>query len=154
MSFTPPFSIPLPSSTTSASVTGTTSKTPIYSFVIKAGSMNLNSRLIITWSYTITNNANTKLMEMEFGSTNLYSVSETTVGTRSGIKNLQNRNSLSSQVGSILNGSTYGQATGAVVTMTENTANDITFTMYVTLANSADTVTLNYLIPMLISGTS
>lgn len=150
MSFNPPFTVPLPAFTTGASLTGTLTRTAIASVVMKGNTLGLNDGLFILFSLSITNNANNKTYELEFGSSNIMNVTEASQASRQLIKTVQNRNSLSSQVSTRLaEVASYGISASALVTMAENTANDIAITIYGTLTNTGDTITVNYIMPII-----
>lgn len=151
MSFSPLIYIPLKGLYTTVAHTGTVARTALYSFVIKGGSMGGNDVLVYPARWTCTNSANNKTYEIEFGSTNFFNLTQASQASYSVIKFVQNRNSLTSQIASRLADiTTYLVGTAALVTMAENTANDITVTFYVTLANDTETVTLQAIQPYIL----
>lgn len=151
MSFSPLIYIPLNGVYSSVVHTGTLVRTALHSFVIKGGSIGGNDVLIYPARWTCTNSANNKTYEVEFGSTNFFNLTQASQANYSVIKYVQNRNSLTSQISSRLaDVPSYLTNTAALVTMAENTANDITVTFYATLANDTETITLTFVQPYIL----
>jgi hypothetical protein len=123
--------------------TGTTSKTTIATIAIPAGLMGLNGVLEIYTKWTLTNNANVKTFAPELAGSTLSGIgmaSLASYGTRHAV---QNRNSASSQIAS--NGTPHGYSGSGAnpwTATTVNTASAQNLTLTMTLANSADSATL------------
>lgn len=151
MSFSPLIYIPLNGVFANITHTGTVARTAVTSFPIKGNSMGANDILIVSARWSCTNSINNKTYEIELGSTNFFNLTQNSQGNYSVIKYVQNRNSLTSQISSRLaDVPSYLVGTAALVTMAENTANDLTVTFYVTLANSGEAVTINSIQPYIL----
>lgn len=128
----------LAQSAVASSVTGTTAETTLASITIPGGMMGANGVLRIAPIWSLTNNANGKTLQIRLAGTSVFSAALPSVGGYQGIATVRNRNSATSQL------TTSGGAYGSVFvnTATINTAVDQVLTITATLANAADTVTL------------
>ena len=93
---------------------------------------------------SVTNSASTKNALIEFGGQTVMTSTLASIASTSGTFDIANRNSASSQI-STSRGATFGNSgtsTLALTTTTVNTANAQDLVFSFTLANSADTATL------------
>lgn len=132
-------------------VTGTASETSLASITIPAGAMGANGAVRVTALFSHTNDASLKTLRIKFGGTNYLETAPSTTATNLQQRIIQNRNSESSQVGSAAAaGAGFGVSSGALVTSTVNTANDVTLLITGQLADGTDTVTLeSYIVELL-----
>lgn len=124
------------------SVTGTTTETALATISIPGYASGKNGAVRVTTLWSTTNNANTKVGNLRLAGANFGIVTMSSVASAQATSMVRNRNSYSSQVGSApanmwsgTNGS--GAWTGAI-DMSRAQALTITGT----LANPADTITL------------
>lgn len=133
----------LAASAVAVSVTGTTAKTATATVSVPP-LLGLNGRLRISASMTVTNNANSKGALIEFGGQTVMNSSLASIVNTSGTFDVANRNSASSQVGTSRGGNFGNSGTSTVAvaapTVGTTTAQNLVFSF--TLANSADTATL------------
>ena len=140
-------------------LTGTTSITALATVSVPAGAMGLNGVLRVTTTWTCTNNANAKTARFNFGAAGagtggtqyLSSNLASTTGTRD-IRMVANRGSVSSQFGMPAGTPVGGLGTtaGALCTTTVDTSAASEICICGTLANSADTLTLeSYLVELI-----
>lgn len=131
------------SSAVQVSVTGTLVETTMATITVPAGAMGPNGFVEITslWSYT--NSANNKIMRTRFGGTSVASNVPTTTASSALFTTIANRNSASSQVIGLATQiiGVTGSATG---TSAVNTANATDITLTATLANTGETITLEF----------
>lgn len=132
----------LDSSAVAVPLTGSTSLTALATINIPAGAMGPNGFVRVTVLFTNTNNANSKTASVKFGATSYFARSFTTIPTNQFQVIIQNRNSVSSQVGHNSSGYGYDTTSGAPITSTENSASIVALTINGQLANAADTMTL------------
>lgn len=128
---------------TSASVTGTTSETTVYSYTIPAGTMGVNSSLHIPFILTWTNNANAKTFRIRINGTVVAQYGPTTNATGRFYFIISNRNSLSSQItgGASSQSTNLGfnaAITGGAGTYSFDFSQSQTITFTIQLGNSAD----------------
>jgi len=114
--------------------------------------MGANGILRITALFSYTNSVNNKTLRFRFGNglsgTIFVSSINTTTASYRLTHVIQNRNSASSQVGGMLNG-TIGGSTSAVVTGTIDTTAQQTVSITGQLANTGETITLeSYLVEL------
>jgi hypothetical protein len=123
--------------------TGNTSRTSLMTYVMKAGTMGVNDHLEIWQFNQWTNNANTKTFEIVMGGTNIFTRNVTTTASSIGVRTVTNRNALNSQVIFTVGADIgLGIASTTNVTISVDTAVDVTFEWFVTLTNSADTASV------------
>lgn len=132
-----------------AAHTGTTSQTVIRSITIPAGIMRNNGSIhyMVTWSFT--NNANNKTLQVLLGGTGGTTHSSRTVTTNAsgqieGV--ITNRNSVSSQVSQAASLAGVGENPGAVVTGSINTSSATTLDIAGVLASAGDSITVQRVI--------
>lgn len=133
----------LAASAVAVSVTGTVAKTTTATVAIPA-LLGLNGRLRVSAAMSTTNNANSKGGAIEFGGQAVMSSTLASIATTSGMFDVSNRNSTASQI-STSRGGTFGVNGVSSVAFTTTTvdttvAQNLVFSF--TLANSADTATL------------
>jgi hypothetical protein len=136
----------LANSYAAVSHTGDTNETTLATVSIPAGAMGANGVLRITAFYSVTNNANNKTPIVKFGGTGgtaYFSRIEASIAAIRFTTYIGNRNSASSQVGGVApTGGGDSTTTSALTTSAVNTANAVDLLFRGTLANSADTITL------------
>lgn len=133
-----------------ASVTGTLTETVLASITIPANSMGPNGTVRITATWSMTNNANAKVMVTKFGGTAINTSTATTSSTYREMRSVTNRGSLTSQTvfPGVFGG--FGLSGAAMTTLTKDTAVAQVVQLTGTLANVADTLTLeSYLVEVL-----
>lgn len=130
-------------------LTGTTSQTVIRSITIPAGIMRNNGSIhyMVTWSFT--NNANNKTLQVLLGGTGGTTHSSRTATTNAsgqieGV--ITNRNSESSQVSQAASLAGVGENPGAVVTGSINTSSATTLDIAGVLASAGDSITVQRVI--------
>ncbi len=131
-----------------ASVTGTTSETVLATIPIPAGAMGVNGGLRVSFGYTQTNNANSKTIRVRLGATSALLLALTTQPTVTFDFLIVNRGVTNSQVSTINNNNVLswgGTSGGAFNTLAIDTTVAQNLTIAATLANAADTVTLETL---------
>jgi hypothetical protein len=145
----------LSQSAVSSSVTGTTSETTLASVTIPGGSLGQNGALRIEFSASWTANTNVKTVTVKLGGTSIGIFSRsggTETGARSQIT-VRNRGAQNSQVVSLPGSTTvvFGVFTSTYpLTLSKDMSQDQTLTITGTLANGADTVTLeSYLVEVI-----
>lgn len=128
--------------------TGNTSETTLATVTIPAGAMGANGRVRITATWGYTNNANNKTVRIRFGGSQVFASANTTTVQQRAQVEVANRNSESSQVGGVGGGSTgFGSSTTALGATTINTAAAVNVTFTGTLADGADSVSIeSYLV--------
>lgn len=119
-------------------LTGTLTDTTLVTYSLPGGTLGPNGRLRITCLWSINNSANTKLVKVKFGGTQIFSVGGSTQLSHQSLAFIYNRNAQNSQV------TFQGIASpgAAVITMAIDTsiAQNLIFTAQLT--NVADTATL------------
>ncbi len=134
------------SAVAATTLTGTTTETAAQNYTLPGNLMGLNGKLRIFTKWTLTNNANTKTLRFRFGGTGIsgtalsdpQSTSQTSLHVTAEI---ENRNSLSSQIGG--NGTVnLTGSTNAWRTATVNTATDQLLAITAQLGVGTDSVTL------------
>lgn len=132
-----------------SAVTGTTSETTLYSITIPGGALGPNGVMRVESLWKVTNNANNKTCQVKFGGTAFAAPVLTTSNAFRGVVTIMNRNAQNSQVAAP---NTYA-ADGAMGTEGTNpltaaidTSTDKTLALTGTLGNSADNITLEYVI--------
>lgn len=124
------------------SVTGTTAETTLATINIPAGAMGANGFIEIVPLLIWTNSANSKTVRIKIGGQEMWSISQTTNAGVKAIVTINNSGSQSVQRGSV-NPNGLGVFSVAVPVGSVNTANATTVTITGTLANAADTITLD-----------
>lgn len=121
-----------------ASVTGTVAETALATITIPGGLMGPNGSIRVTPIFSITNNANNKSLGIKLGGQSIFAIGLTTNSAYQAIATARNRGSQSAQL------STSGGGYAAVFTANTNvdTSVDQVLTINGTLANAADTITL------------
>lgn len=145
----------LSQSAVSSSVTGTTTETTLATVTIPGGSMGPNGALRIDVSASWTANTNLKTLNIKLGGTLIGGFGRsgaTETGARTQVV-VENRGSQTSQVISQPSATSiiFGVFTVAYpATLTKDTSQDLALTITGTLANSADTITLErYLVEVI-----
>lgn len=139
------------SAVTGMSVTGTTSETVLATISLPANIMGPNGILRVTSLWQVTNSANNKILTWRLGASGngiagdiFGQTTQTTVAAMRMQQQVQNRNSVSSQVAlSGIGTGGWGTTTAGIATATRDTsvALDLVFTG--TLANTGETITLH-----------
>ena len=114
-------------SSTNGVVTNDTDYQTLASEILPAGTMGLNSKLVIIPDWDYPASASRKYLSVDFGVTNISAVDIYSLPTyRMGkiLLEVQNLNSLTSQ--KTMNGSSYGVSANARISSTINTANTVT----------------------------
>lgn len=126
-----------------AAHTGTLTKTAIRSFTLPGALLGANGMLDVDFTATTNNSANAKLWNITLGGTNLFHVGPSSTTQTGGRARIVNRNSQSAQLGTPLNlTSTWATGVNTQLTATADTSVDLTVTISATLADVADTMTL------------
>jgi uncharacterized protein YbjQ (UPF0145 family) len=113
---------------------------------IPANTLGANGiiRVMATWSST--NSANAKTVNLRFGGTAIASISMVSLAQLTFMRSVQNRNSTSSQLSSFasVSNTSFGGTTNAIVTSAIDTtaSQDITLTCLWSGATSGETITL------------
>lgn len=127
------------SGATPVAVTGTTSATQVLALTVPGGVMGPNGSFELSILFSCTNNANTKTIGVQFDG---YDFGSQSIASLNGMQTLtvvRNRGSLNSQV---FNASLIGIGSVSRSTAPIDTSIDKVLTATVTLANAADTVTM------------
>ena len=111
-------------SSTNGVATNDTDYQILTSVILQAGSMGLNSKLVIIPDWDYINSATAKYLAVDFGSMNISAVPVTTTVMGKILLEIQNLNSLSAQ--KTMNGSSYGITANPRLSSAINTANDVT----------------------------
>jgi len=130
----------LSQSAVASAVTGTTTKTALATIAIPAGAIGPNGSVHVTMLWSMTNNANNKTFNVELDGTIFYGITFANQSSLQAISIIRNRNSESSQVG--FTNATTGLGAATLVTAAIDTSVAKNLTISGTLANSADTITL------------
>jgi hypothetical protein len=129
-----------------AAHTGNTTETALRTVTIPANSIGPNGILKVTALYSFTINANNKTPRIRLGGmsgSGLYSLAIASQGAVAILREVQNRNSASSQVFVPFGTTTsYGVIGAAAGTATQDTTTDLDLVFTGQLANSGDTITL------------
>lgn len=143
------------SSAVALSHTGDTVLTSLLSVPIPAGILGLNGIVASVFTFSWTANANNKVVRVRFGGvggTPYLNTTYTTGGGSSWFGRWQNRNNAALQIGAPNSHSGLGAASGGPITSAINTALAADVEVDVTLANAADTFTIErydiYAIPI------
>ena len=127
-------------------LTGGTGETTLATITVPAGLMGLNGIIQIRTTWSMTNNANNKTCRVRFSGasgTQFLAAVLPSAQTAQNMCIIQNRNSLSSQVGHTSGTfNSFNFNTGALTTASVNTAVDTTIVISGQLASGADTMTL------------
>jgi hypothetical protein len=136
----------LANSAVAVPLTATTSETILATINIPANSMGPNGIIRVTTIVTNTNSVDAKTARVRFGGiggTDYLGSAQTTQTNMHTYRLIQNRNSLSSQIGTASGLSNVMAPTSvAPATSTVNTGADTTIVITGQLANAADTMTL------------
>lgn len=112
-------------------------------FLIRAGTLGVNSVLQIEPLWTFTSSANNKILKVRIGGVEIYSATRTTSAKESPLIVLANRNSLTSQIQPYDN--TYITAgSGTPTTYTIDFSKNVTVDITGQRASSGDTLRLEY----------
>lgn len=122
-----------------SSVTGTTAETTLASIVIPGGLMGPDGVIRINAGTTQTSNANAKTYTVRLGGVSVVQLNAANGAAASIAIAIANRNSQASQY---VRNTSHAATTGVGTTVSVNTAVDQTLTISATLANAADTATL------------
>lgn len=148
MSFDPMILMPMINSAAIVTHTGTTAKTAVLTLPIKAGNMGPNDCYICLIMWSVTNNANLKTVDVDFGATNILNIAASSQSGQQVMIMVQNRNSLSSQLSNqLVVSALYGSSGNPLVTLTENTGNDLNLVISATLASAADSFSIENATP-------
>jgi hypothetical protein len=140
MSYNPQMARTLFSRGNAATHTGDTSRTSLFTYTMKAGTMGVNDYLELWMFRGWTNSANNKLYEVSMGGTNIFSRTVNTTASSIGVVTVTNRNSLSSQLLFVLSADIGLGISGTTnSTISVDTSVDVTFEWFVTLTNSGET---------------
>lgn len=131
------------SSAAGAAHTGTLTKTTVASFTLPDGLLGSNGMLVVSFRATVNNSVNAKLVNVVLGGTDLFNSAPVSQTYQGGTARISNRNSQASQIGTPLNLSFVDQnGVNALMTGTVDTSIAQTVGIAFTLANIADTMTL------------
>lgn len=120
------------------SVTGTLVETVLASVTIPGGMIGPNGSVRVTPIFSVTNNVNNKVLQVKLGAAPIFSVTLTTNSAYQAAATARNRGSQASQVST--NSGGYGPV--FVATSAVDTSVDQVLSIRGTLANVADTITL------------
>lgn len=127
-------------------LTGSVAETTLASITVPAGSMGINGWIDIETIWSVNNDASAKSMIIKFGGTGGTAFLNANIASTAQCRNytsIQNRGSASSQVGgSSAVGNGWGATAGGNTTAAINSAADVSLLIRGTLADSADTITL------------
>jgi hypothetical protein len=136
------FSSPVKISNTAS----TTTENTILTVVIPANTLSTKGSFKIPYLISCTNSANNKILRVKLNGTTISQLTVTAVQSARGEAMISNRNSLSSQIGgnstTASGNSPSGQSTSAVSTFGINTGANVTLTVTLQTANSAESLAL------------
>jgi hypothetical protein len=141
----------LASTAVAVSHTGDLTDFTLATIAIPGNSMGLSGAIRVTTQWSMTNNANSKTLNIKYAGT-AYLASTLASNASARIQSQwQNRNATNSQVGnSTIQGNFSGNANAAITTAVDSTA-DQNITLTGQLANAADTITLeSYLVELIL----
>ena len=121
--------------------TGTTSPTTLHTLTLDAGTIGPRGSVEWWLLWTVNNSAGTKNLKINFGGTDIYDLTLTTVTMNSRYGFGMNRNSESSQIWFTSAANASGLGNSVAFTTAVNTGASVTITTTATLSNSADTLT-------------
>ncbi len=126
-----------------ASVTGTLTETVLATIPIPAGAMGVNGGVRIYAYWSATNNANAKTVSFRLGGT-LVAATGSIANNLSmcNFQEIRNRGAFNQQMVRQNPSGPFGAATGAIVNIAVDTSQTQNLTLTATLANAADTITL------------
>jgi len=135
--------IPLITSTTTVSLTGTTAETTMQTLSLNGGVMGPKGKLRVYIMFNVTNSANTKTLRLKAGGAAIWQLAVTAVVGCFTHVLIANMGSESAQLTALFNTSGFGGAAASVNTAsTINTAADFTLTLTGQLASSGDTMSV------------
>ncbi len=141
--------------TSVAAVSGSadTNENTLATVVLPAGAMGLNGLVRVQTLWTLTNSANNKTLRVKFGGSSFLDVTLTTVASFADQRVIQNRNSVSSQIGKPTGNMAaggWGTASSAVTTASIDTSAAVTILITGQKASAGETLTLeSYLIELI-----
>lgn len=136
-------------SAVAVATTGDTNENTLATITIPGDAMGANGIVRITTVFSYTNSANTKSLKVKFGGTTYQNTSVTTTASARYQSQIQNRNSVSSQVGGHVSG-TFATSSGAPVTSSINTAAEVTVLITGQNGLGSETITLeSYLVEVI-----
>jgi hypothetical protein len=142
--------IVLGASAVATSHTGDTNPSTLATIAVPANAMGANGMLRITAQWSFTNNANAKVTSISLGGTAFGSQSIASSASARSQTQIANRGASNSQVGPTPAQANFGGAAGAVTTAAIDTTQAQSITIGATLANAADTATLeSYLVELM-----
>jgi hypothetical protein len=149
----PPQAVIARSSGPSTNLTGTTAKTLMASFTLKANRMWKYGLLKVWTSWTFAGTSGTRTTDVELGATpfNAVAVSATNLSATL-LTQISNQGAVNSQVGTQSAFIGLGQGAVAPASGSVDTTADQIVSIYMTLANSGDSATLNWWYAELIPG--
>lgn len=141
----------LAQSSVALSAPADTNENTLVTVAIPAGVMGANGRVRVTSLWSMTNSSNNKTTRVRFDGVAFGSVTHTTVASYREVREVCNRNSVSSQIGTMPGGvGGWSTTTGALVTSTANTSGSVNVTLTAQKASAGETVTLeSYLVEVL-----
>lgn len=122
--------------------TGDTTETVLATVVIPAGAMGPNGQVEIETLWSMPNNANNKTVKIKFGATAVQTIVLTTVLSAQYRARVSNRGATNSQVAASTAISGLGSIAAAAITPAIDTTAAVAITILGTVANAADTITL------------
>lgn len=137
-----PKRLTLAQSAVAAAVTGTLVETVLASIVVPAGMMGPNGSLIVTATWSHSNNANTRRLIVNFGGTPFQSIPITVTSSTESSRIIRNRGAVNSQVSIGTSGIGFQSSGTGKVTAAVNTAVNQTLTLSAQLFDIAETITL------------
>lgn len=130
---------------TSVVLTGTTSETTLLTVNIPAGLIGISGKVKMYPLYSMTNNANSKVLRVKLGGSTAFSIAISNSLQSSALVIIRNIGSESVQKSSTAVVSGLGNIGTALTTLAIDTSVATTITVTGQLANSADTMTLESL---------
>lgn len=135
-----PMSYNLAKSAVAVAHTGTVAKTVKVTVPVPASAIGPNGMIRFSILGSMTNNANGKTINVEFDGNQFYNITLTNQAAMQAIGFIRNRNSETSQVG--FTNSTSGIGAASIATAAVDTTVSKNLTIAITLANAADTFTI------------
>jgi len=136
-------------SAVAVSTTGDTTENTLATITIPGGAMGANGVVRITSVFSYTTSANVKTLKVKFGGTAYQSTTVTATASVRYQSQIQNRNSVSSQVGGHTAG-LFSTSTIAPVTSSVDTSSDVTILITGQNGLSSETITLeSYLVEVI-----
>jgi hypothetical protein len=116
-----------------------TTEAALYTLALAAGLLGVNDALLVSGLVSYPNSATNKIFNVKLGATTFWTRTETTQAAFNFEVFIQNRNSLTSQVGGFNNaGNVYGSTGSSILTGTEDTSGALNLTVNAAWGSAGD----------------